>query len=510
MVHPRHFREIMKIVKTLKFNVTSIRGKLLWFTLLIILAFSLFITSYYIRTDELSDENAALMYNVVVLNDVFNNLENTRDDLQEYLTDKTASSFNEYTTSYTNLSQNINEMPITFATEKELLAYSDLRGMMLTLSFEMDNAVAASRSRDHAEALSCYENTSEIIDNMQNSISYLVLEYLSHSENLYFALTQSTSDTQIIMLVALVVISIIMILNVLAFSRELLEPLQKLSSQAKQISKDPNKKVNIELKNEDEFGVLANGFNMMSASINTYIEELKEKSAIENHLKTKELENLQMKNLLNESELMALQSQINPHFLFNTLSCVAQQALMEGAADTYELMLCTSDMLRYNLGKLDKVVTLEAEVENLERYFFIQKARFGEKINLELSVSEETKKIHIPLMTLQPIVENAVIHGLEPSEERGIIKLDIERVGEQVKFIVEDNGIGMEHVDSHEFFYGKNDTNRKKGHTTGIGVKNVVSRLNLFYNDKCEFHISSVPGNGTKVVICIPYENRGL
>lgn len=508
--------------KKINLKIRTIHGKLLLFSFSILFAFSVFVFGYYLKSNNISKKYQSLMYNVVVLNDMFKALEDAQEDLQEYLTDKTATSLGKFNTTYDQLFKTINNITIQFASQKEQLAYSDLQGMMQTLSANIDEAISASRGRNPALALSYFEKSTFVIENMQNTITYLVVEYLSASEDIYFALSDTASKTQNTMIAALIMMGIMTVLNTFSFSRELLGPLYKLTDYAKKISQEPNKRITIDLEEENEFGILANGFNKMSCSINKYVEELQEKAVVEkelrskelenlqikNFLNEKELENLQIKNILNESELKALQSQINPHFLFNTLSCVAQQALMEDATDTYELMICLSEMLRYNLGKLEKTVTLGCEIENLERYFFIQRARFGDRIRFDIEIEkEEYRNIMIPLMTIQPIVENSIIHGLEPSERNGHIHICIYGEMDMVNIEVADDGIGIPNVDSYEFFYSER-SQEKKGHTTGIGVKNVVQRLNLYFEDKCRFDIKSTENVGTEVTISIPYRGK--
>ena len=161
-------------------------------------------------------------------------------------------------------------------------------------------------------------------------------------------------------------------------------------------------------------------------------------------------------------------------------------------------------MLRYNLRRLETPVTLGEEITNLNRYICIQKLRYGDRIHFETDIDEDTLSVQIPCLTIQPIVENAVIHGFESSECGGTIRVDAHRTSAgELLICVEDDGIGMEAQTLSELQRTGETTKNRGGHRTGIGIKNVINRLQLFYG-KNIFEITSVAGHGTVVRLRIP------
>jgi ligand-binding sensor protein len=206
-----------------------------------------------------------------------------------------------------------------------------------------------------------------------------------------------------------------------------------------------------------------------------------------NELKTR----ASIEDTLRLLELKTLQSQVNPHFLFNTLNMVAKQALLEKAQKTAEIVYSFSKLLRYNLGKIDKVVTLAEEINSIQDYLFIQK-----------KVSGEILQVKIPFMTLQPIVENAIIHGLEPKIDGGDVLIRGELSGSDVVIEISDNGLGIEADRLREIM--KRSSLSGKGHTTGIGIANVNERLKHYYGADHGLEIISQWGKGTTVRISIP------
>lgn len=211
---------------------------------------------------------------------------------------------------------------------------------------------------------------------------------------------------------------------------------------------------------------------------------------------------IKLEKSLKTLELQRLQSQVNPHFLINTLNVVVNQALLESAPKTVEVVNSFSKLLRYNLSKIDKMVALAEEIESIKNYLFIQKTRFGNHIQSSIQVSNDLLDTKIPFMTLHPIVENAIIHGLEPKIDGGKVFIKGSRDGNNLIFEVKDSGLGidkskLDDISSMKHVSGKSDI-------TGIGLANVIQRLNLYYGLKYSFDIKSKAGCGTVVKIQLP------
>ncbi len=216
--------------------------------------------------------------------------------------------------------------------------------------------------------------------------------------------------------------------------------------------------------------------------------------------------NAELEEALKASELRALQAQINPHFLFNTLSTISAQALLEGAERTHQLVTALARLLRYSLRRISQMVTVGEELEHVGYYLLIQRARFGEGIRTVIEVEEEARGVKIPLLTLQPLVENAIIHGLK-SCERGTVTIRGWVEGDRVALQVADDGVGMDE-ETLQKLRRLDETGSGKSHTTGLGIANVQRRLQYHFGEKFGLTVRSRPGHGTTVTAYIPRRSK--
>ena len=296
----------------------------------------------------------------------------------------------------------------------------------------------------------------------------------------------------------LLLITFLLLLFTYWFSLSITRPVQKLTQAAKELSRGQFD-LKIEVESNDEISFLAKMFDRMRININNLISEIQQKAQLENELQ-------QNKLLLQESQLRSLQSQINPHFLFNTLDTLSKKAYMEGSEETSDLLVSVANLLRYNLKRLDRSVTLYDEVNVLRQYMDIQKARFTERLQFLTDIDESNLYVQIPGLTLQPIVENAVIHAVEPSEDGGIIWFRILDKGDTVHVEIEDDGPGMSEGKIRQIL--DETVVETEGHSTGIGFSNVVRRLRLFYGLDDVIEIECGQERGTKVILKIPKTRR--
>lgn len=213
-------------------------------------------------------------------------------------------------------------------------------------------------------------------------------------------------------------------------------------------------------------------------------------------------EKIKLEKLLKNMELKALESQINPHFLFNTLNTIARMALIENAPQTEELIYNLSDILRYSLKNIDQLVDIATEINNIKKYLYIQNIRYGDRISYSIEINEEILNTQIPVMTLQPLVENSIIHGLEGKVENGFIKINGYRDNNFAIIEIIDNGSGIpQNILSN--LLQKNKKNDSS--STGLGIQNVDSRIKHFFTNDCGLKVESIIGKGTKVQIKIPF-----
>lgn len=225
------------------------------------------------------------------------------------------------------------------------------------------------------------------------------------------------------------------------------------------------------------------------------------------------------RELLDESnkqaEYLALQNQIHPHFLYNTLEAMRGDALVSGMKSLANVAAALSAFFRYTISDMQFLVTVEEELENINNYFLVQQYRFGENLKLEINFSddeEQIRRLRIPKLTLQPIVENSVYHGLETQENRGAISITFHQTRQHLFISIKDSGKGMPEKKLRELNNSLNETpfkslekqvKKKTGHT-GIALKNVSQRIKLLFGDEYGIYIFSTMGVGTSVKITIP------
>ena len=201
------------------------------------------------------------------------------------------------------------------------------------------------------------------------------------------------------------------------------------------------------------------------------------------------------------AELAALQQQINPHFLYNTLTSIKFMVQQGGKAKAEETINSLISLLQNTLGNVSETITIKQEVDNLKAYVYINQMRYGDRIKVNYFVSSDCNQNHIPKLILQPFIENAFFHGFN-IKTNGFINLMIWREGNTIVCEVMDNGDGMKVSSEHHLPM----TKQKQQHFTGIGVRNVHERLQLIYGDKYGVEIFSKPGEGTSVKIRIPID----
>ncbi|GHU65929.1 hypothetical protein AGMMS49983_14560 [Clostridia bacterium] len=215
-----------------------------------------------------------------------------------------------------------------------------------------------------------------------------------------------------------------------------------------------------------------------------------------------------------QAQFLAMQNQINPHFLYNTLEGIRGEALASGNAGIAKMTESFSEFFRYTISNLENLVTLEDELTNVKNYFNIQHYRFGDRISMEtIFESEEDKALlinaKVPKLILQPIVENAIIHGIEKQIGEGKITIRIVRTEKRLLITVSDNGVGIdgevlrelnERISNMYERFAKEEQMRG-----GIALANVNSRIKLLFGEDYGIYVLSTQGIGTDVQITLPY-----
>lgn len=218
---------------------------------------------------------------------------------------------------------------------------------------------------------------------------------------------------------------------------------------------------------------------------------------------------------LKEADLKALQAQINPHFLFNVLNTIGRLALLENAEKTQEMIYAFSDMMRYTLKKENSnIVSLKEEIEHVRNYLSIQKMRLGERLEYDIQIDEDAEETMCPFMTIQPFVENAINHAIEPNVKGGKITITAEMQDNLTLIHIIDNGSGIKKELIDKLLNGTYESSPENGDkNTGIGINNANKRLQYYYGAEYGVAIQSDVGHGTDILIRIPRKTllgRGL
>ena len=207
---------------------------------------------------------------------------------------------------------------------------------------------------------------------------------------------------------------------------------------------------------------------------------------------------------LRKTELRALQAQINPHFLYNTLDSIAWMCEEGRTKDAVEMVNALARLFRISISKGHELIPIEKEVEHARSYLKIQNFRYKNQFTYSFEVEEECLPYYCNKITLQPIIENAIYHGLNRMIDEGQIIVRIFSEGDSVVFTVEDNGVGMSEEQCRSILKSE------PGDNTGIGIKNVNDRIRIYFGEQYGLRIESEQDVGTKVIITMPKIKEGV
>lgn len=466
------------------------------------------ITSFYSYYNAKSVINRlkSIFVDYIYLNNLNADVNMLETEVEKYLSTKSSDALLNYYTLYNKLQEQASAILNEKNYDQDGLMLKDIGNMIESLLNETDAAINAKRGRISSEYIAHFTRSNKISEYIKLYINNLLNSKLQEGSLKYASITKNMEFISYLNVFLIIGSILFNIFLAIFFTYRITKPLIDLSHLAVRVSKGDFDVRPLSIKTNDEINILAEAFNKMVVSIKNYIGEIKNQAEVEKKLKEQEMQNLKMRNILKEAELKALQSQINPHFLFNTLNAAAQLAMMEGADKSSEFIENVANLFRYNLKKLDTTVTLQDEINNVKTYMYILKTRFGDRVDFKVDVDEGVLDVEMPCTIIQPVVENAFIHGLEDTEKGGFIKLAVKKDNDKVLIEVIDNGIGMSEEKVRAILSADNEDLSKR-HVTGIGMHNIINRLRLFYNTSAiedVIEIDSKIGEGTKVTLKIP------
>ena len=284
----------------------------------------------------------------------------------------------------------------------------------------------------------------------------------------------------------------------------LLTPVQQMIGASQEIIAGHYDMPDLPVPSRDEIGALIEAFNRMKSSMAQQMSTLRERNEMERELHCQKTQALELQNRMERSRLQQLRSQIDPHFLFNTLNVILQTAGQEKAYRTQALITALSHLLRYSLMSNDEQVPLSREVRIVDEYYSIYHVRFGERIRMRWRISDalDLTETMVPSFILQPIVENAFKHGIAPKEEGGVVRIRIAPLREKglLRISVCDNGVGIAPEQLAQLQTALAQPGERWEH---IGVYNVAARLRLL-DKRCRLEVRSRPAWGTAVCLYLP------
>lgn len=443
----------------------------------------------------------------VSLNELSETLAKVQSSMFEYLNTRTSDALEDYYRygqTYKNLLEELNDVP----TDNEMkLMEKNIRSMSEQYLELAEITVQGKRGRNIEKYKQSYETTTSIYKYISTHIYALNNEQFKNNSNNYGILLTSLQYLEVATTFVLFIVSAFNVIVLLVLTGRMTKPLVRLALAADEVAGGNFEVELVRTDSSDEIGIVANAFNKMVLNIKDYIVQIKERMEMESQMKENEL---MMKNHLKDAQLKYLQAQINPHFLFNTLNAGAQLAMMEGAEKTCLFVENMADFFRYNVKKINEDATLLEEVRLVDSYIYILNVRFSGDIHFQKEIEEEIPDIRVPSMILQPIVENAVNYGIRGLQREGYVRLTIRREEENVRISILDNGIGMEKEQIDRILEGEMKESKLTTDSNGIGLTNVIRRLQLYFGRKNIMEIISEGKDcGTEVIIKIPTSRNG-
>ncbi|MCD7716160.1 MAG: histidine kinase [Lachnospiraceae bacterium] len=439
----------------------------------------------------------------VAVNTLSDTLEQIQNSVYEYLNAKSSAALEDYYNYEQEYRALLEELNNENVDSEILMLEKNIRNMSETYLDQTSVTVQAKRGRNVERYKESYELETQLFEYINSYIYRLNNLLFSQNSTNYQALISSMQILERGSLIIMLAVFIICMLLITILVHNMIRPLTVLSTTAHEVAGGNLDVPQLPVVYEDEVGVVTRGFNQMLASIREYIDRLKDSMETEAQLKEREL---LMEAHLKEAQLKYLQAQINPHFLFNSLNAGAQLAAMEDAEKTGIFLERMADFFRYNVRKMSGDATLDEEIQSVDNYIYILNVRFAGDITYQKETDTDIDGIRIPSMILQPIVENAVQHGIHDNLGEGCITLTVRRPDENLLEIsVRDNGVGMTQEKIRDILEDNLTPSEEDSDSTGVAMSNVIHRLELYYNQKNLLHIESDgPGCGTEVILTLP------
>ncbi|HSV56275.1 MAG TPA: histidine kinase [Magnetospirillaceae bacterium] len=482
---------------------TGVRGKIILNSALVLLIVASAVLYTGLSSAELARSVEILFRNNRRLEDLRSSLTRTESSLRIYLSTKSSDALKDYIQYSTRLAEDARGLNREIRQDEVLLLERGLSGLLDSFMADAEASVAAKRGRDVSEYTDRFEDVERTMGLVMFLIDRIEGYFISDSLGAFLGFNVRiaavlTSNAVLVVSATLLGMSILV-----GFSFRLTEPLAKLARAAEALGRGDYGHELPAPGKPDEIAVMAASFGSMRESVRRAFEEQRAKAELERSLMEERVRLLDMDHKLKDAELLALQTQINPHFLFNTLSAGQQLALSEGADRTGDFMEKLGAFMRYALKPPSRSVRVSDELECVRLYIWLLRLRFGERYSFEVEADERALGVETPALVLQPLVENAVGHGLRGKEEGGTVRIRAQAVNGEAVLSVEDSGDGMAPEELRRIL---REAGGDLDPPAGIGLWNVVRRVTLATEGRGRVEVESLAGSGTVVRIRLPAE----
>lgn len=319
----------------------------------------------------------------------------------------------------------------------------------------------------------------------------LTTALLESGKSNYLALGRQLANNNMIVVAMIALCTFGMTCGITMLIRSIVVPVRRLNNASLQVAQGHYDEPDLRYPQTDEIGQLADTFNQMKHQISQTIHALEAEAKMEKDLRRHQEEEARLNQLVERSRFAQLQSQINPHFLFNSLQSIANMAELEDAAVSENMILRLAKFFRYTLETDDAVVTLSRELDLLRDYISLQEMRFGDRIVFEMDCDPACDPLLVPKFIVQPLVENAIVHGMRQRTAGGRIRITCRKTEDGCRIMISDNGCG--------FHITEPIPDRSSGKHS-IGLRNIAQRIETMGGS---LRLYSICGVGTAARICI-------
>lgn len=483
----------------------GLKRKLITCFMMIVLVMSAICLIVFVSNIIVSNRVNSIYENNTLIVEISNEVEQLEESTERFLSTKSTDFLEAAHESMNSLGLLTYELKGWQPTTKEKMMMLDISEMTDQMMAHVNNAFLAKINRNSELYTAEFQKISRLSGYIRTYCEQLnnILTEENNRELTEYSDKQVAFNLLIIIFFGLV--SIGCVIYIIYQSNIISKPIVQISDAAHAIAMGDFTVPDVSCDSNDEVSQLAVAFNNMKMDIKESMDRLERQRHLEEVLKEEQINNLRMQAMLKDAEFIALQSQIQPHFLFNTINAGIQIAYSEDADETVEFLDNMAGLFRYNLKNMQDAVTLTAEIEQIERYLYLLEKRFRGMFEFSIDVQidpEICKQIKMPLLILQPLVENSYAHGIRDRGTDGKIEVIVTEDDGFYAVKIRDNGVGISDENVQKLLRGEKINDRAEhAKSTGIGIHNVRNRLIFFYDRQNIMKIESSENVGTTVTV---------